>query len=58
MVGIEKYKGGMKMKSALIVQGGWEGHEPEEVSRILGNVLEENGFQVEISDTLDSYRDL
>lgn len=49
---------GMKMKSALIVQGGWEGHEPEEVSRILGNVLEENGFQVEISDTLDSYRDL
>jgi len=48
----------MKMKSALIVQGGWEGHEPEEVSRILGNVLEENGFEVEISDTLDSYRDL
>ena len=46
------------MKSALIVQGGWEGHEPEEVSRILGNVLEENGFEVEISDTLDSYRDL
>ncbi len=49
---------GMKMKSALIVQGGWEGHESEEVSLILGNVLEENGFQVEISDTLDSYRDL
>ncbi len=46
------------MKSALIVQGGWEGHEPEEVSRILGNVLEENGFEVEISDTLDSYRDV
>ena len=46
------------MKSALIVQGGWEGHEPEEVSRILGNVLEENGFEVEISDTLDSYQDL
>jgi len=45
------------MKSALIVQGGWE-HEPEEVSRILGIVLEENGFDVEISDTLDSYRDL
>ncbi len=46
------------MKSALIVQGGWEGHEPEEISRILGNILEENGFEVEISDTLDSYRDL
>ncbi len=46
------------MKSALIVQGGLEVHEPEEVSRILGNVLEENGFKVEISDTLDSCRDL
>ena len=46
------------MKSALIVQGGWESHEPEEVSRILGDVLDENGFEVEISDTLDAYRDL
>jgi type 1 glutamine amidotransferase len=46
------------MKSALVVQGGWEGHEPEKVSRILGDVLEENGFEVEISATLDSYRDL
>lgn len=45
-------------KSALIVQGGWEGHEPEDVSRILGNVLEKNGFEVEISDNLDSYRDI
>ena len=35
------------MKSALVVQGGWEGHEPEKVSRILGEVLEENGFEVE-----------
>ncbi len=46
------------MKSALIVQGGGKGHEPEEISQILGNVLEENGFEVEISDTLNSYRDL
>ncbi len=46
------------MKSALIVRGGWEGHEPEEVSLILANVLRENGFEVEISDTLDSYRNL
>jgi type 1 glutamine amidotransferase len=45
------------MKQALIVWGGWDGHQPEEVAGILGDVLKEEGFQVEISDTLDSFRD-
>jgi type 1 glutamine amidotransferase len=44
-------------KKALIVQGGWDGHEPKQVSQILGKQLEANGFTVEISDTLDAYLD-
>ncbi|QOV11411.1 ThuA domain-containing protein [Viridibacillus arvi] len=44
-------------KQALIVWGGWNGHQPEEVADICGSVLREEGFQVEISDTLDSFRD-
>ncbi len=41
------------MKQALIVQGGWQGHEPRQVSEILARALRENGMQVEIADTLD-----
>jgi hypothetical protein len=45
------------MKKALIVQGGWEGHQPKEVAEILGGVLRAEQFDVEISDTLDSFKD-
>lgn len=45
------------MSSALIVQGGWEGHEPAQVSEILAGALREHGFDVEISDTLDAFKD-
>jgi type 1 glutamine amidotransferase len=45
------------MKSALFVCGGWEGHEPETCAAIFAPYLEENGYEVEISDTLDSYLD-
>ena len=45
------------MKKALIVQGGWQGHEPGPVSEILAKALRENGFEVTISDTLDSFKD-
>ncbi|NLT73921.1 MAG: hypothetical protein GXX94_06965 [Chloroflexi bacterium] len=41
------------MKQALIIQGGWQGHEPKEVSDILAKALRENGVEVEIVDTLD-----
>jgi len=46
------------MKKALIVQGGWEGHEPQKVAEIFARALRERGFEVEISDTLDAFRDL
>lgn len=45
------------MKSALFVWGGWEGHEPKLCVDIFAPLLKENGFGVEISDTLDSYLD-
>lgn len=44
-------------KKALIVWGGWDGHEPKQVSEIFAEILKEEGFQVEISDTLDSFID-
>ena len=43
------------MKSALFVCGGWEGHEPEKCTAILVPFLEENGYEVGLSDTPDSY---
>ncbi len=46
------------MKKALIVWGGWDGHEPEQVAGILGGLLKEENYDVEISDTLDSYKDV
>jgi len=42
---------------ALIVQGGWQGHEPGPVAEIFRKALTERGFEVEVSDTLDSFKD-
>jgi len=46
------------MKKALIVQGGWDGHEPVQVSQIFEKLLIAEGFEVEVSDTLDSFLDV
>ncbi len=43
------------MKSALFVWGGWDGHEPKQCVDIFAPYLQEQGYKVEISDTLDSY---
>ena len=45
-------------KKALILKGGWDGHEPELTSKRVGGMLEEAGFEVTISDTLDVLADL
>lgn len=45
------------MKRALIVRGGWLGHEPMEVSEILGTALRKHGFHVEFAETLDVFKD-
>src|ERR1700761_619409 len=45
-------------KSALIVWGGWDGHQPQQVAEIFERELRNRGFQVEVSDTLDAYKDV
>lgn len=44
-------------KKALIVQGGWDGHEPVQVAKRFSDLLAGEGFEVEISDTLDRFKD-
>lgn len=34
------------MREALIVWGGWSGHEPQECAEIIKTMLEEDGFKV------------
>jgi len=45
------------MKKALIVWGGWAGHEPKPCTDLFAPILQDQGFDVEISDTLDVYLD-
>jgi len=44
-------------RKALIVWGGWLGHQPEQVAGIYREVLEGEGFEVEVSNTLESFAD-
>jgi len=43
------------MELALMVWGGWDGHEPKQCVDIFAPHLEANGFEVRVSDTLDVY---
>ena len=45
------------MKKALLVWGGWDGHEPKQCMDIFAPILAGEGYEVEVSDTLDSYLD-
>ncbi len=42
---------------ALIVWGGWDGHEPDKVADVFKGILSESGFDVTVSDSLDAYLD-
>ena len=44
-------------KSALVVWGGWDGHEPKQCVDIFAPWLESRGFDVTVSDTMDVYLD-
>jgi len=46
------------MGKVLIVQGGWDGHEPALTSKRFGNIMGDDGYEVTISDTLDVFADL
>jgi type 1 glutamine amidotransferase len=45
------------MPSALMVYGGWEGHEPKQCVDVFAPILQSHGFDVQLSDTLDAYLD-
>jgi hypothetical protein len=45
------------MKSTLLVWGGWDGHEPRACVERFVPFLEDQGYRVEMSDTLDVFAD-
>src|SRR6202043_1313533 len=45
------------MKKALFAWGGWSGHEPKQCVELFAPFLREQGYEVEIADTLDVYLD-
>ena len=44
-------------RKALIVWGGWDGHQPEQVAAIFERELVAKGFEVEVATTLDAFLD-
>jgi type 1 glutamine amidotransferase len=45
----------MQGRKALVVWGGWDGHEPEQVAGHFAGLLEAEGFDATVSNTLDSF---
>ena len=45
------------MKKALIVWGGWHGHEPEQGSQIVRDILQNNGFEVRVETQTAAFVD-
>jgi uncharacterized protein len=45
------------MKKALVVRGGWDGHEPKQTTDIAADLLRAADFEVEVHDNMDVYKD-
>ena len=45
------------MREALIVWGGWKGHEPEQGAEIVAGMLRRNGFDVAVESTTEALAD-
>ena len=43
------------MREALIVWGGWHGHEPEQCSAIVADMLRDEGFQVHLENSTRAF---
>jgi uncharacterized protein len=43
--------------NALVVWGGWEGHEPDRAVKLFVPLLEQAGMTVRVADSLDPYTD-
>ncbi len=48
----------MSTRKALVVWGGWDGHTPEQSVKVFIPWMEEQGFAVEVSGTLEAYADV
>jgi type 1 glutamine amidotransferase len=46
------------LKEALIVWGGWEGHQPKECADIVARLLRTAGFSVSIADSTSAFAEL
>jgi type 1 glutamine amidotransferase len=40
------------LKKALIIHGGWEGHQPRETAELVAADLRHAGFEVDLADNL------
>jgi len=47
----------LTMREALIVWGGWSGHEPEQGVHIVAGMLEAEGFKVYVENTTEAFAD-
>ena len=45
------------MKKALMVWGGWDGHQPQQCAEVFAPLLQDKGFEVEVHDSMDIYTD-
>jgi len=45
-------------RKALILRGGWDGHEPVQVSQVFDRILKKENFTVDIYEDLDVFADL
>ncbi|NBJ11414.1 ThuA domain-containing protein [Microvirga arsenatis] len=43
------------MREALIVWGGWHGHEPEQCASIVAGMLQEEGFKVHLEPSTEAF---
>lgn len=44
-------------KRALVVWGGWDGHEPDAVAALFEQILLDDGFSADVRSTLNAFRD-
>jgi type 1 glutamine amidotransferase len=45
------------MKKVLFIYGGWEGHQPKEVSRLFASEMQQQGLETQIESSLDILAD-
>src|SRR5947209_10267090 len=47
----------MRQQKALVVRGGWEGHQPVKSTELFIPFLERSGFQVRVEESTEVYAD-